>query len=373
MRCLAFDLGKVIFDFDFGIALDKIKDALGVPAETVISELLQNNFASDFEKGLVSNHDFYTHFTKTFGIPLNYEEFVDIWCDIFTLKQETIDLIERLRVIYPVYLISNINRLHFEHLKRIYPQVFSLFDELILSFEVRSIKPEATIYDELKKVAGVEYEDLVYIDDRRDLIEEAIKLNMTCIQYTDFDAVIKELTDAGIVIPSRLEADLFAGLKNKLTTSKNPLIMGIGNTLKGDDGVGVKIVDAIKGKMQIETINAGVTPENYLGIVEKNKHDFLLLIDAAHIDDMTSFKLLSPNQIQTISLFFTHDASLNLTMHYLQNQGLSDIVLLAIKTHSQALTEVLSEPVNRTKTMCENFFIRNFSAANTFSGEQNER
>jgi len=43
-KVFAFDLGKVLFDFDYNIALEKIKDKIGLPMEEVIKELFDNDF-----------------------------------------------------------------------------------------------------------------------------------------------------------------------------------------------------------------------------------------------------------------------------------------------------------------------------------------
>ena len=90
-------------------------------------------------------------------------------------------------------MISNINELHFEYLYKEHPQVFSLFDELILSFKVKSIKPEIKIYQALRTAAGVEFENIVYIDDRADLIEAAKEFKLNCIQFVSHDKLIDDL------------------------------------------------------------------------------------------------------------------------------------------------------------------------------------
>jgi len=114
MKCLAFDLGRVLFDFDYIIALDKIKDALGVPPNKIINELFYNNFATDYEKGLISNTNFIPVLLQPSVYPLIIMS-LSIYGAIFLHpKQEVIDLLSRLKILYPLYLISNINELHFK-------------------------------------------------------------------------------------------------------------------------------------------------------------------------------------------------------------------------------------------------------------------
>jgi putative hydrolase of the HAD superfamily len=197
-KVLAFDLGRVLFDFDYNIALAKIKHKIGVPAEMVIKELLENGFVLNFEKGVVSPDEFYPFFKDTFKASLSYEYFVDAWCKIFSPKYEVINLARRLKDTYPLYLISNINVLHFDYLFKEYPEVFSIFNDLILSFKVKSVKPEREIYQALKDAAGVDFKNIIYIDDRKDLITKARDLNLQCIQFISYRRLLASLKELGV-------------------------------------------------------------------------------------------------------------------------------------------------------------------------------
>jgi len=199
-KVLAFDLGRVLFDFDYNIALNKIKDKIGIPVQEIIRELFENDFGLSFEKGEVSPGEFYSRFKDTFKVSLSYECFVDVWCKIFSPQEEVIDLVRRLKGTYSLYLISNINELHFNYLLKEHPQVFSLFNELILSFKVKSVKPEEAIYQALKDTAGVGFEDIIYIDDRKDLITKAKDFNLQCLQFTSFNQLLKDLKNLGISV-----------------------------------------------------------------------------------------------------------------------------------------------------------------------------
>jgi len=199
-KVIAFDLGKVLFDFDFNILLEKIKDKVGVPAEEVIRELFENDFGLGFEKGQVSPEEFYSSFNRAFKATLSYEDFTAAWSKIFSPKNEVIELVRHLKGKYPLYLISNINVLHFEYLFKQYREVFSLFNQLILSFKVKSVKPEQAIYQALKDTAGVGFEDIIYIDDRKDLITKAKDYSLQCLQFTSFNQLLADLKNLGVSV-----------------------------------------------------------------------------------------------------------------------------------------------------------------------------
>lgn len=197
-KTLAFDLGRVIFDFDYNIALDKLKGKINCPPEKIIEELFFNNFCTDFEKGLISNYEFFIKFKTAFSADASYQEFTYIWNDIFSPIPQVIGLIKQLKNNHPVFMISNINELHYDFLYKRYPDVFALFNGLILSYKVKSVKPEEKIYEELRALAGRRYQDIIYIDDRPDLIDEAKKLQLNCIQFQHFSQLVDELKGFGV-------------------------------------------------------------------------------------------------------------------------------------------------------------------------------
>ncbi len=201
MKCLAFDLGKVLFDFDYGIALDKIKDKVDVLPDDIVNALFYKDFGTDFEKGLIDGRGFYKKFVEEFGARITYDEFVELWCGIFWPIEEMIELVRKLRTAYPVYLISNINELHFNYLKVRYPDVFSLFKGLVLSFKVKAVKPQIEIYNELKNMSHFSYRDIIYIDDREDLIDKAKSFGINSIRFSNISQLISSLKSYSVSIP----------------------------------------------------------------------------------------------------------------------------------------------------------------------------
>jgi len=78
--------------------------------------------------------------------------------EMITLKQEIYE------AGYRVGILSNITDLAFNQISKMYPLVFETYHEdspKIYSFQVGSIKPEVTIYQNVK-----EYKNVIFIDDR---------------------------------------------------------------------------------------------------------------------------------------------------------------------------------------------------------------
>jgi len=94
-------------------------------------------------------------------------------------------------------MLSNINILHYEHLKKNYP-VFGVFDKVFLSFQLGLIKPDKEIYNLVIRELKVSPQEIFYTDDRPELVESAKSLGVRGCVFTDFNQLISELRENGI-------------------------------------------------------------------------------------------------------------------------------------------------------------------------------
>jgi HAD superfamily hydrolase (TIGR01509 family) len=82
-----------------------------------------------------------------------------------------IDLHEELRRRgFQTYVFSNTNDIAVGHIRREFP-FFKNFDGYIYSYEVKSMKPDAKIYEAMEKMSSRRGSDLIYIDDRLENVE----------------------------------------------------------------------------------------------------------------------------------------------------------------------------------------------------------
>ena len=95
---------------------------------------------------------------------------------------------------------------------------------------------------------------------------------------------------------------------NKLRGSTT-LIVGIGNTLKGDDGVGPLLCQQLEGKTCAELIDAATVPENYIQPIIKKAPQNLLVIDAIDFGASAgTISIFRPERLNSI-VISTHTLS----------------------------------------------------------------
>ena len=126
------------------------------------------------------------------------------------------------------------------------------------------------------------------------------------------------------------EEQLFFEQLNELRGSKTSLI-GIGNTLKGDDGFGPLLCRKLMGRVCVELIDAGTVPENYIQPIIQKKPQSLIIVDA--VDFATSagtIKIFRPEQIGSAA-FSTHTLSPHLFIDMIRKSIEVDVYFIGVQ------------------------------------------
>jgi hydrogenase 3 maturation protease len=142
------------------------------------------------------------------------------------------------------------------------------------------------------------------------------------------------------------------------------VILGIGNTLKGDDGIGIYIAERInkylkevkgeseqakfmEARRKVIAINCGTTPENYTSIIRKHNPDRLILVDAAEMGlSPGSYRIIPPEKIEVMHVS-THVMSLSFLISYV-SEFCKDIILVGVQPKRMDFSTALSSAVRRS-------------------------
>ncbi|MCX5713587.1 MAG: hydrogenase maturation protease [Candidatus Omnitrophica bacterium] len=134
--------------------------------------------------------------------------------------------------------------------------------------------------------------------------------------------------------------------------------MGIGNTLQSDDAAGSLLASRLSGRVPYLVYDAGADPENYVGKIIKDKPDNIVIIDAVDFGASPGeLRLLESGDIKTANLYATHNASISLTINYLQNNLPADIIVLCIQPKRISFGDKLSPEVENTLKKLEEWFV----------------
>jgi hydrogenase 3 maturation protease len=137
-------------------------------------------------------------------------------------------------------------------------------------------------------------------------------------------------------------------LKNWLLDAEKVVVAGIGNPIRTDDYVGLKIVENLKGKLPatVLLLEAETVPESYLLDIEEFHPSHVLLIDAAFLGlTPGEASLVDAEKIADSSAVTTHLLPLRVFCEYVKQATGAKIAVLLIEPKSMEFGEGLSAEV----------------------------
>jgi len=188
------DLGKVVLWFDNNIFYRKMTAYCSKSVDEMRA-IVHGNFEliELFDEGALTPRQFYERAVALLGARIGYDEFVPAYVDVFTRNQPVIDLYKRLKGRYKLILLSNTDPLRFGFVRRHFPDIL-FFDDYVLSYEVKALKPRPEIYKEALRRAAAPPASCVFVDDMEENIAGAAALGLKAILYkpdTDLTQLIK--------------------------------------------------------------------------------------------------------------------------------------------------------------------------------------
>ncbi len=198
-KAMLFDLGRVLIHFDFQRGYQALEGLCPYTAAEIPRRLAETGLVERFETGLVEPREFVEQMSQVLELRVDYARFCEIWSCIFTHELLPESMLEGLARRYRLVLLSNTNALHFEMIRGMYGHLLRHFDELVLSYEVRAMKPRPEIFRAAVKSARCLPEECFYTDDIAAYIEGARSLGIDAVQFESREQIEGEMRTRGIV------------------------------------------------------------------------------------------------------------------------------------------------------------------------------
>ncbi len=107
------------------------------------------------------------------------------------------------------------------------------------------------------------------------------------------------------------------------------ILMGIGNELRRDDGVGMYVARKFREEGW-QTLECATVPENFTGIVRRARPELLLIVDAADMGlEPGVVRIIPPEKIRDVGIG-THQISIEHLIRFLQDDA-GKIVFIGIQ------------------------------------------
>ena len=132
-------------------------------------------------------------------------------------------------------------------------------------------------------------------------------------------------------------------LNDFLSDCEKLIVLGVGNELKSDDGVGPYIIKKLKDE-NIENknllfIDAKTVPENFTGKIRKENPTHIIIVDACLMDlQPGDIKIVNKYEFANIGIS-THSMSLSFFVRYLENDTDFRIIFVGIEPETMDFGE----------------------------------
>ena len=200
IRVVAFDIGKVLLDFDYGILVNRMVPMTNMDESGLNAFLNQSPLLAEYESGKLTSSEFIKVVQRETGFEGLESEFTVFFEDIFT---PITDVIEMHREIaesgMATYTFSNTNEMAVRYMSRAYG-FWPRFTGHVLSYKVKALKPEAKMYKFLEKISGCRGGEIAYVDDRSENIEEARARGWKAIKQSTPNETRLALVELGVMV-----------------------------------------------------------------------------------------------------------------------------------------------------------------------------
>jgi glucose-1-phosphatase len=195
---IVFDLGNVLLPFDYNLMLNKLEKIEKNLGHKFLQFYKDNyNIHRSFEKGELPEKKFISIMLESLKNKLDKESFCNYYSKIFVENKDVTSLLPELKKKYLLVLLSNTNSIHREYGWKDYDFI-KHFSKMILSYEVKALKPEEKIYRAVENFTQKPSGEHIFIDDVREYSEAAKKIGWDAIQFITYENLINGFKEKGI-------------------------------------------------------------------------------------------------------------------------------------------------------------------------------
>ncbi len=193
INTVVFDIGNVLAGFDWQSYLSQFGFSKEIESRIAKATFLSDNW-KEVDRSVKPDKEIYADCLKE--VPDLEQELLKVWAGRATIVKEyeyaTEWILSLKRKGISVYLLSNYGKTPFEAAKKTF-SFFQHVDGMVISYEVKHIKPEPEIYQELIRRFQIVPKETVFIDDIRENLKAAEEFGIGTILFTSKEEVQKHL------------------------------------------------------------------------------------------------------------------------------------------------------------------------------------
>jgi len=185
---IIFDLGGVIIDVDPQKTIEKL-EGLNKSGKSLVSRIENAEFLYKFERGEISNQEFFQTINDLLEIEKNHSLIRDAWNSmLLDIPQKRIEKLYQLRETFSIFLLSNTNSVHLLKLKSILDHTLGfnafekIFESTFYSHLIGKRKPDLECFHHVINEKNLIPYKTLFVDDSLVNVEGTIKAGLKSVQ-----------------------------------------------------------------------------------------------------------------------------------------------------------------------------------------------
>ena len=192
-----FDLGNVISIVDEWAPASILSQQLGISADCVFEAVFAPGSKRPLEKGGQDWWQFAAACSDRLGKPIPEPILRKAYLSVLNPDPTIFPVIEVLMARVPVGICSNTSRIQWEAERDKLPMAERL-SQIVLSYEVGSLKPDPLVYREIVRRALVSPEHILFIDDTVANVKGARREGLISVEYRGVSPLVAFLNPVGL-------------------------------------------------------------------------------------------------------------------------------------------------------------------------------
>ena len=196
-------MGGVIINLDINKTIQAFNKLSNIPFETIYTQLQQTPIFDKFDKGEISESDFFDELQIALALPISKEKLIFAWnAMLLDFPKHRLDLLQKLKPHYRLFLLSNTNETHITEFEAAlfkqhgYKNLETFFETVYYSCRMGKRKPNSDIFDYVISNHNLNPQETLFIDDTAQHVKGALKTGIQAKlleKNKEIEDLIKEL------------------------------------------------------------------------------------------------------------------------------------------------------------------------------------
>jgi putative hydrolase of the HAD superfamily len=172
IKNIIFDLGGVIINLDVNKTIAEFNKISNTPFESVYTQLQQKPIFDLFDKGLISENDFFEELQIHIKTKIKKDDLIFAWnAMLLDFPVNRLNTLTKLNSKYRLFLLSNTNETHVSEFENQlfkthgYKNLDPFFEKVYYSCRMKMRKPDLEIFESVLKENNLIASETLFIDD----------------------------------------------------------------------------------------------------------------------------------------------------------------------------------------------------------------